>query len=129
MHGEAARWQKRLRQELGDPRLHVRWNEQLERFQVGQTVESVCTDQVEWFYTVTDGNGGFRGMGPWVIRKLHTLDKKHQPNWTPARYRAWLEQEARDVDEKRREEFRYELMHEVKFASGRFWRVNPQMGA
>jgi hypothetical protein len=123
MHGEARHWQARLRRELGDPRLVVRWNVDAERYEVGQIVAYGASDVIEWFYAVTDGNNGFRPLDGRVIRKLRTLDKAHQPNWTPSRFRQHLVDEKADLDEKRREEFRYQLAHETKFAAGRFWNV------
>lgn len=126
MHGEAAAWQRRLRATFDDPRLVVRWNSDIERFQIGYVCRSGAADHTEWFYTVTDGNSGFRPLDERIVRKLHTLDKTHQPNWTPKRYREFLEQEKREVEEKRREELRYEMLHELKFARARFWPIPDQ---
>ena len=125
MHGEASRWQARLRSEFDAP-LMVRWNEDIERFEIGQQVRSGAMDHVDWFYTVTDGKSGFRPLDHRILRKLRTLDKEHQPNWTPSRFRKFLEAEKAEVNEKRRDELRYKLMHEAKFSRGRFWRVGPE---
>jgi hypothetical protein len=124
-HGEAAAWQRRLRSTFDDPRLMVRWNSEIERFQIGYQCRSGAADHTEWFYTVTDGQSGFRPLDDRIVRKLYTLDKAHQPNWTPKRYREFLEHERQDADEKRRSELRYEMLHELKFARGRFWNVSP----
>lgn len=124
-HGEAAAWQRRLRQTFDDPRLAVRWNVEIERYQIGYMCRSGAADHTEWFYTVTDGQSGFRPLDDRIIRKLHTLDKAHQPNWTPKRLREFVESEKRDADAKRSEELRYQMAHELKFARGRFWNVSP----
>ncbi len=122
MHHEAERWTKRLRQELGDPRLVVRWNPEIERFQVGEKIRSGAADSVHWFWTVTDGQSGFRQMGWHVIRKVSALDKSQLPSWakTPEVYTAALEDEKKRVELKEAEERRYQLRDEVRYAR-RYW--------
>jgi hypothetical protein len=127
MHGTAAYWQGRLRKEFGDNRIVVRWNDEIERFQVGYVSRLGAADLAEWFYTVSDGNSGYRIIDHRIIHKLRTLDKAHQPNWTPARYRKWLEEEKEALNEKKREDLRYRIAHETRFAKGRFWRVAPEV--
>ena len=122
-HAEAAAWQRRLQAEFDEPRLRVRWNSEIERYQIGHLCREGAADHTDWFYTVTDGQNGFRPMDDRVTRKLRTLDKKHQPNWTPKRFKEFLASERAEVEEKRREEMRYAMLHELNFAKGRFWPV------
>ena len=123
MNGTVAVWKKRLRSEFGDDRLEFRWNPEIERFQVGYRKPLGASDLTDWFYTLTDGNDGFRPPDQRLIRKLQILDKNHQPNWTPARYRKFLEDEKAEVRAKHNEELKYEVLHELKFRQGRFWEV------
>lgn len=121
MNGTVKVWKRRLRSEFGDDRIDFRWNPEIERFQVGYHKPLGASDSVEWFYTLTDGHNGFRPPDQRMIRKLQILDKNHQPNWTPQRYRKFLEDEKNDVRRKNGAEFRYEVLHELKFRKGRFW--------
>lgn len=122
MHHEAERWTKRLRKELGDQRLVVRWNQEIQRFQVGEKVRSGAADSVHWFYTVTDGKSGFRGMGWHVIRKVASLDKAQSPSWMKSAeaYEAALRDEQTRNELKEAEERQYRLKHEVKYLR-RYW--------
>ena len=78
MHGEAARWQKRIRRELGDPGLLVRWNEEIERYEVGEVMRAGSSDYQNWFYVVTDGSNGFRPFDMRAVRKVRALDYSQQ---------------------------------------------------
>jgi len=113
MHGEAAHWQKRIRRELGDPSLLVRWNEEIERYQVGEVLRLGSADHKEWFYTVTDGNNGFRPLDDRTVRKIRALDKANQVELTGEDIRkmradAKQEREAKAFDD-RRHQLREEL--------------------
>jgi hypothetical protein len=119
--GEASRWQRRLREEFNDTRLLVRWDHDIERYQIGYVPKGGLTDDPEWFYTVTDGHSGFRPLDQRIVRKLHTLDKTKQPNWTGIRLRKHIEQENLTAQEKQSAETRYQMMHEIKFRKARFW--------
>ncbi len=111
----AKRWEKRLQRELGDPYLRVRWNPEIERFEVGQASAIVC-DLTYWFYVLTDGQSGFRNPDEWseaFIRKIRSL-VKNGITWTPEEVarveRACLEKNR----QKAREEMQYRLKHVAK---------------
>lgn len=123
MNGTVAEWTARLRREFDDSRLLFRWNPDIERFQVGYRRPSGAADTAEWFYTLTDGNSGFRPPDGRLLRKLRTLDKKHQPNWSPERLRKFMASEKEELREKHLEDLNYEVRNELKFRKGRFWEV------
>lgn len=119
MHGEAAVWTKRLRREFGDDRLVVRWNEDLCRFQVGQKLGGIGTT-IDWFYTVTDGDDGFRPLDQRAIRKLGSMDKRKHRLKTPEQHRRDVKSAKDEQEEKERAERRYHLRHAAEFYRGRW---------
>lgn len=120
MHGEAARWQRRLRKELADSGLHVRWNGDVSRFQVGQLVRSGASDHVDWFYTVTDGMDGFRPLDQRTVRKLHSMDKAKNRPLTGAELRSQIASAKAAREEQAAGERRYRIQHEARFVGGRW---------
>ncbi len=111
----AKRWEKRLQRELGDPYLRVRWNHEIERYEVGQK-SAIVSDLVYWFYVLTDGQSGFRNPDEWseaFIRKIRSLTI-HGMKWTPEEvarvHRECLEKNR----QKAREELQYRLKHVAK---------------
>lgn len=128
MHGEAARWQSRLRRELDSPGLFVRWNEGLCRFQVGQLVREGASDYVDWFYTVTDGMNGFKPLDQRTVRKLHSMDKAKNRPMTATELRSRMTSAKAEREMRAADERRYRIRHEAKFLGGRFGFQNARIG-
>jgi hypothetical protein len=108
MHGTAAHWQKRLRRELDDRNLVCRWNEMLERFEVGEVLHGL-TDSVDWFYLVTDGDNGYRPMDMRTVRKVRSLCKRHNKVWKADEYTRAIVDAKKERSERQGEEIRYQL--------------------
>lgn len=120
MHAEARAFQARIRSEFNDPNLVCIWDEVMERYRIGQKVRVGASDTVDYFYTVTDGNNGFKPLDQRTIRKLHSLDKAKVRVPTADEIRAQLRdaKEKKDADE--RASLAYKFKHEAKFIGGRF---------
>jgi hypothetical protein len=119
MHAEAAVWQARIRKEFDNRDLCVRWNGEMCRYQVGQRLREGASEHIDWFYTVTDGNSGFRPLDWRLLRKLHSLDKTKQ-TITAAQLRRQIADAREAAEDKRGEERKYRLRSEAQFMSGRW---------
>lgn len=121
MHAEAAIWQKRLRNEFfPGSDLVVRWNEEMCRYQVGQKVRNGASDEIDWFYVVTDGNDGFKPLDMRTVRKLYLLDKSRQKVVTADALRRDMRDRKEAEEERAGAERRYRIRHESKFVGGRW---------
>jgi len=113
----ARRVEARLQRDLGDRYLRVAFDHDIERFKIGQQ-SAVVSDQIDWFYIVTNGNSGFRNPEAEyerVLKKVHSLNMNNQAmRWTPEQF----VKKARDIimfnREKRRDEVRYRLKAEAR---------------
>lgn len=124
MHGEAARWQKRLNREFfPGSDLKVRWADDIERFEVGQKVRDGAAEHTDWFYVVTDGNDGFKPLDMRTVRKLYALDKSRNKVLTADDLRRQIRDGQEQAEDKKSEERRYRIRHEAKFIGGR-WGFN-----
>jgi hypothetical protein len=121
MHAEASRWQKRLNREFfPGSGLKVVWDEEMGRFRIGQKVRDGAFEYVDWFYTVTDGNSGFKPIDMRTVRKLYSMDKSRMKMPTADDIRkAMADGKARD-EMKKSEELRYRIKHEAQFVGGRW---------
>ena len=114
MHGEAQRWQKRIRRELGDPGLLVRWNEEIERYEVGEVLRSGSADYQNWFYVVTDGNNGFRPLDERTVRKVRALDYSQQEALDVAAIERRMKNEKAEREAKASVDRMYQVREELR---------------
>lgn len=112
----AKRAQEFLQREVGDPKLRVRWREDIERFEVGRLVSSLASDWIEWFYMVTDGNDGYRPVDMRTVRKILSLDTwKRDKTLTVDDFITQIEDQKLDRERARAEVIRYRLKHESRY--------------
>ena len=113
----ARRVQERLQRDTGDSYLRVAWDPSFERFKIGQQ-SAVVSDQINWFYIVTDGNSGYRNPGAEygrVLKKVQSLNmNNHAMRWTPEQFVKRAREIQQQNREKRREEMRYRLRSEAR---------------
>jgi hypothetical protein len=108
--------QKILQREVGDPALRVRWRNDIERFEVGRKVDGLLSNHIEWFYTVTDGESGFRPVDQRTVRKLISLDTwRRSKTLTYKDFLGQIQEKKLEEHEEKREAMKYRFKHSARY--------------
>lgn len=106
------RAQKFLQREVGDPKLRVRWRNDIERFEVGRQTE----DHIAWFYIVSDGESGYKPIDMRTVRKVISLDTwRRSKTLSLADFVAQLKERKLNEEEEKREAMKYRVRHEARY--------------
>jgi hypothetical protein len=110
----ADRAQKFLQREVGDPKLRVRWRDDIEKFEVGRQLE----DGITWFYVVSDGDGGYKPVDMRTVRKVISLDTwRRDKALTMDGFIKQIEERKLAEDVAKREILKYKVKHESRYIS------------
>lgn len=114
MEGGIARLEKWLQREVGDEKLRLRWDQEIERYVVGRFVDSLSC--VDWFLVCTDGDSGYRPIDRRVVRKIITLDTwRHERKMTAKGFVAAAKERQLDARQERAEALKYRIKHEARY--------------